>query len=141
MLRESSNRARGGGGGSAATLAAGALKGLPKGLLQAGAAAAEAPETSGRGANIRTGTPAAEGGLRGVTTDAKGNVTGIGDILLGYQGGLIENHGQFAARLELQPPDDEVVFDVLREGKMIQVTLHLNPAGAKPKAKPASNSI
>ncbi len=86
-------------------------------------------------------TPAAEGGLKGVTTDAKGNVTGIGDILLGYQGGLIENHGQFAARLELQPPDDEVVFDVLREGKMIQVTLHLNPAGAKPKAKPASNSI
>jgi S1-C subfamily serine protease len=82
-------------------------------------------------------TPAALAGIRSVQTDSAGNITAVGDILLGYQGRAIESEGQFAAMLELESPKNEIVFDVLRDGKLIQVTLHLDQA----KAKPASNSI
>ena len=82
-------------------------------------------------------TPAALAGLRSVQTDSAGNIIAIGDILLGYQGRLIESEGQFAAMLELEPPKEEIVFDVLRDGKLIKVTLHLDQT----KAKAASNSI
>jgi S1-C subfamily serine protease len=82
-------------------------------------------------------SPAALAGFRSVQTDSAGKITAIGDILLGYQGRLIESEGQFAAMLELEPPKEEIVFDVLREGKLIKLTLHLDQT----KAKPAANSI
>ncbi len=56
----------------------------------------------------------------------------MGDILLAYQGRVIENEGQFLAMLELEPPADEVVFDVLREGQVIKVTLRLKGSKAVP---------
>jgi S1-C subfamily serine protease len=58
----------------------------------------------------------------------------MGDILLGYQGRVIESEGQFMAMLEVEPPKDEIEFDVLREGKVIKVTLSLK----KPKVQPTS---
>ena len=82
-------------------------------------------------------SPAALAGFRSVQADSAGNITAIGDILLGYQGRAIESEGQFAAMLELESPKEEIIFDVLRDGKLIQVTLHLNQT----KAKPASNTI
>jgi S1-C subfamily serine protease len=82
-------------------------------------------------------SPAALAGLRSVQMDSAGNLQTIGDILLGYQDRAIESEGQFAAMLELEPPKNEIVFDVLRDGKLIKVTLHLDQT----KAKPASNTI
>jgi S1-C subfamily serine protease len=87
--------------------------------------------------HVTPDTPAALADLRGIKMDSAGTVQAIGDILLGYQGRAIESEGQFAAMLEVEPPKNEIVFDVLREGKLIKVTLHLDKA----RAKPASNSI
>jgi S1-C subfamily serine protease len=87
--------------------------------------------------DVTPDSPAAQAGLRSIQRDSAGTIQAIGDILLGYQGRLIESEGQFAAMLELEPPKNEIVFDVLRDGKLIQVTLHLDQT----KAKPASNTI
>ncbi len=81
-------------------------------------------------------SPAAQAGLRGVELDAAGNIRAIGDVILGYQGSPIESEGQLMAKLEIEPPTDEIVFDVLRDGKMIKVTLHLKES--KAKATPAN---
>ncbi|BDU67990.1 2-alkenal reductase [Geothrix oryzae] len=77
-------------------------------------------------------SPAGRAGLRPLEVDADGRVKTMGDILLAYQGRVIENEGQFLAMLELEPPADEVVFDVLREGQVIKVTLRLKGSKAVP---------
>lgn len=77
-------------------------------------------------------TPAARAGLRAVGLDSAGNIRAMGDIILGYQGDSIESEGQFAALLEVQPPKDEIVFDVLREGKIIKVVLNLKQEKVHP---------
>ena len=59
-------------------------------------------------------------------------IKALGDILLAYQGRVIESTGQFAAMLELEPPADEVVFDVLRDGKIIKVVLNLKQGKVQP---------
>ncbi len=74
-------------------------------------------------------TPAGRAGLRALELDERGTVKAPGDILLGYQGRVIENEGQFMAMLELEPPADEVVFDVQRGDQVIKVVLHLNKKG------------
>ncbi|HEY3399474.1 MAG TPA: trypsin-like peptidase domain-containing protein [Geothrix sp.] len=71
--------------------------------------------------------PASRAGLRALEVDATGHVKTMGDILLAYQGRIIENEGQFMAMLELEAPADEVVFDVLRDGRIIKVKLQLKP--------------
>ena len=93
--------------------------GVPRGLLVKG---------------VDPGTPAAAAGLRPVELDSAGTLVALGDIILSYQGRLIESEGQFQAMLELEPPKDEIVFDVLREGRMIKVTLNLKATKAKPTA-------
>jgi len=80
-------------------------------------------------------SPAGRAGLRALEVDASGRVKTMGDVLLGYQGRLIENEGQFMAMLELEAPADEVVFDVLRDGQVIKVRLQLKTAK---KAEPTS---
>jgi S1-C subfamily serine protease len=85
---------------------------------------------------VTPGTPAAAAGLRALELDDEGRVRVMGDILLGYQGRAIESEGQFMAMLEIDPPKDEVVFDVLRDGKMIKVTLNLSSTKEEPQ--PAS---
>lgn len=74
-------------------------------------------------------SPAGRAGLRAIQADEKGGIQSLGDILLAYQGRLIESNGQLAAMLELEPPADEVVFDVLREGQVIKVVLNLKQGG------------
>jgi S1-C subfamily serine protease len=85
-------------------------------------------------------SPAGRAGLRPLQLDGAGQVKVMGDILLGYQGRVIESEGQLLAMLEVEPPGDEVVFDVLRDGQGIKVTLNLKKAKVKPeeKAPPAS---
>ncbi|WP_257312715.1 S1C family serine protease [Geothrix fuzhouensis] len=80
-------------------------------------------------------SPAGRAGLKPLEVDAEGRVKAMGDILLAYQGRQIESEGQFMAMLELEAPADEVVFDVLREGRVIKVTLNLKAAK---KAVPTS---
>lgn len=71
-------------------------------------------------------TPAQRAGLRGVQRDARGNLIQLGDIVLAYQGQPIKDEGQLAALLEAeQPKNDEVVLDVLRDGKVIRLKLDL----------------
>jgi len=78
-------------------------------------------------------TPAYRAGLRGVKRDARGNLVQLGDIVLTYQGQPIKDEGQLAALLEAeQPKNDEVVLDVLRDGKVIQLKLDLKAKKALP---------
>jgi S1-C subfamily serine protease len=88
-------------------------------------------------------TPASRAGLRAVKMDDAGNILAMGDILLAYQGRVIESEGQFMAMLEVEPPKDEIIFDVLREGKIIKVVLDLRPPkpGEKEKEKVQPTSI
>ncbi|HLP30448.1 MAG TPA: trypsin-like peptidase domain-containing protein [Geothrix sp.] len=79
-------------------------------------------------------SPASRAGLRPVELDEAGHLRAMGDILLGYQGRAIESEGQFMAMLEVEPPKDIIELDVLRDGKVIKVTLSLR----KPKALPTS---
>lgn len=77
-------------------------------------------------------SPAGRAGLRPLQLDEKGGIKALGDILLAYQGRLIENNGQLMAMLELEPPADEVVFDVLRDGQIIKVGLNLKKEKVQP---------
>ena len=81
-------------------------------------------------------SPAGRAGLRPLELDETGKVKQLGDVLLGYQGRAIENEGQFMAMLELEPPADEVVFDVQRGDQDIKVTIKLkNKTGSPAKEK------
>lgn len=77
-------------------------------------------------------SPASRAGLRPLQLDEKGALKALGDILLAYQGRVIESNGQFAAMLELESPADEVVFDVLRDGQIIKVVLNLKEGKVQP---------
>jgi S1-C subfamily serine protease len=81
---------------------------------------------------VTPGTPAGLAGLRPLQMDEKGDLKTLGDILLAYQGEVIESNGQLMAKLELEPPAEEVVFDVLREGQIIKVVLNLRKGKAQP---------
>jgi S1-C subfamily serine protease len=74
---------------------------------------------------VEPNSPAQRAGLRGVQRDTQGNLLRLGDIILAYQGQALKDEGQLAALLEVVQPRDEVVFDVLRDGKVIQLRLDL----------------
>ncbi|MFN7959629.1 MAG: trypsin-like peptidase domain-containing protein [Holophagaceae bacterium] len=80
-------------------------------------------------------SPAGRAGLRPLEVDASGQIKTMGDILLAYEGRLLESEGQFMAMLEVIPPNDQVVFDVLRDGKVIKVVLNLKKGQASEKGK------
>ncbi|MDP1830878.1 MAG: trypsin-like peptidase domain-containing protein [Geothrix sp.] len=81
---------------------------------------------------VSADSPASRAGIRPLQLDEKGEIKILGDILIAYQGNLIENNGQLMAMLELEPPGDEAVFDVLRDGQIIKVVLNLKPGKAQP---------
>ena len=85
---------------------------------------------------VEAGSPASRAGIRPLQVDAEGHIKIMGDILLGYQGRVIESEGQLLAMLEVEPPANEVVFDVLRDGKVIKVVLNLKPGKAEGKPRP-----
>jgi S1-C subfamily serine protease len=94
--------------------------------------------------DVEADTPAQRAGLRPLTRDASGRII-MGDILLRYQGQVIESAGQFMAMLEFLAvagmSKDEVVFDVLREGHLIKVVLNLKKPKAEEKGKPPAPGI
>jgi S1-C subfamily serine protease len=92
-------------------------------------------------------TPAARAGLRPLKVDKAGQLITMGDILLTYRGEPLTSAGQFKALLEFLamvetgPARDEVVFDVLRDGKVITVVLNLQKPKAGEPGKPQPASI
>ena len=89
-------------------------------------------------------SPAARAGLRPLVRDPQGRLQALGDILLRYQWVPLESAGQFMAMLEFLAVSgaskDQVVFDVLRNGAVLQLTLDLakgrTTAPAKAKVEP-----
>ncbi len=77
-------------------------------------------------------TPAARAGLLGVKRDAQGQVVQLGDVILAYQGLALKDEGQLAALLEVAPPANEVVFDVLRNGQVVKLHLNLKTPASPP---------
>ncbi|MBI1751450.1 MAG: trypsin-like peptidase domain-containing protein [Acidobacteria bacterium] len=96
---------------------------------------------------VEPDSPAGRAGLRPLVHDEAGRIQSMGDILLAYQGATIESAGQFMALLEYlamveaKKPKDKVVFDVLRDGQIIQVTLDLRTPAGGPAVKPQPASI
>ncbi len=82
--------------------------------------------------SVERDSPAGRAGLIPLQLDGRGHVNRVGDILIAYQGRPIESNGHLAAMLELEPPGDDVMFDVLREGQIIKVVLHLKAEKASP---------
>ena len=85
--------------------------------------------------DVEAGSPAALAGLQPLRLDHEGRVVAPGDILLTYQGTPIQNGVQLFDLLEVEPPKGAVVFDVVRDGKMSQVTLHVGPHAEPKKVK------
>jgi S1-C subfamily serine protease len=94
--------------------------------------------------DVEADAPAERAGLRPLTRDASGQII-MGDILLRYQGEVLESAGQFLAMLEYLAvrgmSQDEVVFDVLREGQIIKVPLNLKKPKAEEKGKSPAPGI
>ena len=75
--------------------------------------------------DVEAGSPAAQAGLRPLQLDREGHVVAPGDILLTYQGTPIQNGVQLFDLLEVEPPKGAVVFEVLRDGKVGKIILHV----------------
>ena len=71
-----------------------------------------------------------QAGLRGWKIKEGEKVPTLGDIIVGFQGRAIDNEVQLLDLLELEPLDATLVFDVVREGKRLQITMR--PGQAKP---------
>ncbi|MBL0312112.1 MAG: trypsin-like peptidase domain-containing protein [Holophagaceae bacterium] len=86
--------------------------------------------------DVEADSPAARAGLRPLRLDREGHVVAPGDILLTYQGTAIQNGVQLFDLLEVEPPKGAVVFDVLREGKLGKITMHVDPPKEPKKERP-----
>ena len=79
-------------------------------------------------------SPAARAGLRGLIDQGPGNKPLLGDVIIGFQGKPVNRHIQLADQLDLLPADTPLVFEILREGKTITVTLRPWEKGPEVKA-------
>ncbi len=86
--------------------------------------------------DVEAGSPAAHAGLRPLRLDRTGRVVAAGDILLTYQGTPIQNGVQLFDLLEVEPPKGAVVFDVLRDGKVGRITMHVDAPKDPKQEKP-----
>ena len=75
-------------------------------------------------------------GLRGWKLKEGDKVPTLGDVIVGFQGRAIDNEVQLLDLLELEAPDEPMVFDVLRNGLRLRITM--KPGQASPaKIAPA----
>ena len=79
---------------------------------------------------IVPGGVADQAGLKGWTLKEGEKIPELGDIIVGFQGHPVDNEVQLLDFLELEPPGVALVFDVLRAGKHLKITM-------RPGAKPA----
>jgi len=75
-------------------------------------------------------------GLRGWKLKEGDKVPTLGDVIVGFQGRAIDNEVQLLDLLELEAPDEPMVFDVLRSGERLRITMKPGLAGPA-KAAPA----
>ncbi|MBI4913658.1 MAG: trypsin-like peptidase domain-containing protein [Acidobacteria bacterium] len=80
---------------------------------------------------VEAGSPAERAGLRPVRQDPTGQIVD-GDILLRFNGKKIESEFWLFDQLELESPDAPLAFDVLRQGKIVQVLVRRGPQGRGP---------
>jgi S1-C subfamily serine protease len=78
---------------------------------------------------VEAGSPAAKAGLKGVTTDGE-RITALGDIIVAIDGKRLSSSVEMFAFLEQAEPKDQVILDVLRDGKVERLTVNLKD-GAK----------
>jgi S1-C subfamily serine protease len=72
---------------------------------------------------VEPGSVADRAGLKGLKVQGDGKPPLLGDVILGFQGQPLAADVLLSDQLDLLPPKTPLVFDVLREGKEIQVTL------------------
>ena len=77
--------------------------------------------------DVEADSPAALAGLRPLRLNSEGHVVALGDILLTYQGTPIQNGVQLFDLLEVEPPKGAMVFEVVRDGKVGKITMHVEP--------------
>ena len=88
-------------------------------------------------ADVEPGSVADAAGLRGLKLTASQEVLGLGDVIIGFQGHPVENAVQLFDMLDLVPPDSVLAFEVLREGKPLNLTLK---SGARKEPSPKADS-
>ena len=78
-------------------------------------------------------------GLKGWRMKEGDKVPTLGDVIVGFQGHVIDNEIQLLDLLELEAPDLPLVFEILRDGKRLKLTMHPEQAGpAKAGEAPSS---
>lgn len=82
---------------------------------------------------VEPDSPAARAGLRGIKDQGSEQKALLGDIIVGFQGKPIRNPVQLADQLELLPPETPLVFEILRDGKTLTITLR--PLEKAPEVK------
>jgi S1-C subfamily serine protease len=90
--------------------------------------------------HVEAGSLAAAAGLQGLrfkpgTEDRGGveDVAALGDVIIGFQGRPIESDIQLFDLMELELPEAPRVFEVLREGKRLTITLKPGAVSARPE--------
>ena len=71
-----------------------------------------------------------QAGLHGWKIQEGDKLPTLGDIIIGFQGRSIDNEVQLLDQLELEPPNATLVFEVLREGKRLRISMR--PGQPKP---------
>ena len=87
---------------------------------------------------VEPDSPAARAGLRGLQGLSEAIPTQnptLGDVIIGFQGKPLDSDVQLADQLDLLPPNTPLVFEVLREGKSITITLRPWEKGPEVKTK------
>lgn len=69
-------------------------------------------------------------GLRGWKIKEGDKLPTLGDVIVGFQGRPIDNEVQLLDVLELEAPDADLVFTVLRDGKRLNITMRPGDAGS-----------
>ena len=80
-----------------------------------------------------------QAGLKGWKIKEGDKIPTLGDVIVGFQGRAIDNEVQLLDLLELEPPDATLVFDVLRSGKRLKITMR--PGQAKPAKTSEDTSL
>ncbi len=88
---------------------------------------------------VLAGSPADRAGLKGWVLKEGAQVPEVGDIIVGIQGRTVDHEVQLADILELLPPETVLVFDVIRAGERIQITMR--PGDPEPPTSTPEPSV
>lgn len=86
--------------------------------------------------SLDAGSPAEQMGLKAAQDTPEGGVV-LGDVITGFQGHSIGSPVELFDLMDLQPPDEILHFQVLRDGKTLTLTWDPVRKAATPPPKPA----